>query len=64
MQSILFDEKKLTLDVLHYSFDPAAVFCFLTVSNPPFMGLLISLKVQYRHVTVPPFDLYNYIYCG
>lgn len=27
------------------SFDPAAVFCFLTISNPPFMGLLIVLKI-------------------
>ncbi|KAL4223573.1 hypothetical protein ACF0H5_017043 [Mactra antiquata] len=27
------------------SFDPAAVYCFLTISNPPFMGLLIVLKI-------------------
>lgn len=34
------------------SFDPAAVFCFLTVSNPPFMGSLIVLKLSIPFILI------------
>lgn len=34
------------------SFDPAAVFCFLTVSNPPFMGSLMVLKIAIPFILI------------
>ena len=35
---------------LFSSFDPAEVFCFLTVSNPAFMGILMIFKVSFQLV--------------